>query len=142
MNTISYKIKSMRVIQSCITPENYLPEGETQVCNTISFAMGIKDNSLLCKHGLTISKKDGLPFVEIILETIFLISPDSIQGLMSETKIEFPRGFLVQCGSISYGTLRGIILQQAEEGGLSNIIIPPVFISNIIKEPMTIDLSK
>lgn len=143
MSTISYRIKSMQVTHSCIIPENCHKEGETQIFNTISFAMVLKDNSLLCNHGLILNKK-GCPFVEITLETIFSISPDSIKELSTDTegKMKIPQGFLIQCGSISYGTLRGIVLQRAEEKGLSNIIIPPVFMSNIIKGPMIVDLNK
>lgn len=131
----------MQVTNSCITPKNYSVDGEIQIYNTISFAMALKENSLLCSHSLILNK-NGCPFVEITLETKFSISSDSIKEMSSEGKLEIPQGFLVQCGSISYGTLRGIILQCAEEKGLSNIIIPPVFISNIIKGSITIDLKK
>lgn len=141
MSTISYRIKSMQVTHSCITPENYSTESKAQIYNTISFAMVIKDESLFCKHSLIISK-NGNSFVEITLETIFSITSESIKEMISEGIMKIPRSFLIQCGSISYGTLRGVILQRAGDKGLSNIIIPPVFISNIVKEDMTIDLNK
>lgn len=141
MNTISYRIKSMQVKNPCITPENYSKEGKTQIFNTISFKMVLSENSLLCKHSLTLNNSE-CPFVQITLETVFLIAPDSIKEMSATGKLEIPQGFLVQCGSISYGTLRGVVLQSANEKGLENIIIPPVFISNIIKKPMTIDMNQ
>ena len=139
MNTINYRIKSMQVTSSCIDSKKYTKEGEMQIKNSLSFTMAVKECMLLCKHGLVLKKK-GNVFAEIILETIFLIAPDSVEGMKSDNKLVIPRGFLVQCGSISYGTLRGVVLKSASEEGLDNIIIPPVFINTIIKDSMVIDL--
>ena len=62
--------------------------------------------------------------------------------MKKEDKVEISRGFLVQCGSISYGSLRGIVLRDTQKEGLNNIIIHPLYIEDIIKEPMIIDIEK
>ena len=128
----------MQVASSCIDPKKFTDEGEMQIHNSLSFTMAVNECMLLCKHGLVL-KKNGKVFAEFILETIFLIAPESVEGMKVNDKLEIPRGFLVQCGSISYGTLRGVVLKSANDVGLDNVIIPPVFINTIIKEPMIID---
>lgn len=139
MNTINYRIKSMQVAKSCITPQNYTEEGEIQIHNSLSFTMVIKKCMLLCRHCLVLRKQKDI-FAEIILETIFVISPNSVEGMKTDNKLIIPRGFLVQCGSISYGTLRGVVLTKANEKGIDNVTIPPIYINTIIKDAITIDL--
>lgn len=141
MNTITYKIKAMQVTRTCIEPDKYTAGEKMQIHNSISFSMAVEDCSLLCRHELTL-KSEEQSFCEIVLETTFSLSKDSVEGMKSNNKLEIPQGFLVQCGSISYGTLRGVVLKATNEKGLENIVIPPVFINTIIKEPMIIDLGK
>lgn len=141
MNTINYKIKTMSVTHSDISPDKYVEEGKLQIHNSLSFAMAVEKCLLLCKHSLTL-RKGGKEFAEITLETTFYIAPNSVEGMKSNGKLEIPRGFLVQCGSISYGTLRGVVLKSANDVGLDNVIIPPVFINTIIQDSMVIDLKE
>lgn len=141
MNTINYRIKSMQVTHSCINLDNYIKEGEMQIQNSLSFTMAVEKCLLLCKHNL-ILKKSGKIFAEITLDTVFFITKDSVEGMKSNDKLEIPRGFLVQCGSISYGTLRGVVLKSASDIGLDNVIIPPVFVNTIIQNSMVIDLKE
>lgn len=139
MNKIMYQIKSMRVVNSYIDAEKYVKEGKMQIRNTISFTMSVDEGLLLCKHNV-ILKYDESIFVDVTLDTTFALTSESIEGLKSDKKIEIPQGFLVQCGSISYGTLRGIILKITNDTGFEDIIIPAVFINTIIKEPMVIEM--
>lgn len=41
---------------------------------------------------LGVKEKENV-FAEIILETIFLIAPDSVEGMKSDNKLVIPRGF-------------------------------------------------
>lgn len=142
MNTIlSYTIASMQVSQSVVIPERYSQGGNIQINNSFSFGIDVDKSVLLCKHKLAL-RKHGKDFADFILDTVFVISPDSLKNLEENGKLTIPEGFLVQCGSISYGSLRGIVLQDAKKKGLNNIIIPPLYVNEIIKEPMIIDLKK
>lgn len=128
----------MRVASSQITKEKYSNEGSTKIGNSFSFIINEENCLLLCHHKLVLKKNEQV-FAEVVLETIFAVSANSFNEMKKEGKIEIPQGFLVQCGSISYGTLRGIILQDAKKVGLDNIIIPPLCVDTIIKEPMVVD---
>lgn len=141
MSSIKYKILSMQVTKSDITSENYEIEGSMQISNSFGFKVNVDNCLLLCNHELSL-KKDNKVFTEIELETIFYISKESFEEMKKEDKVEISRGFLVQCGSISYGSLRGIVLRDTQKEGLNNIIIPPLYIEDIIKEPMIIDIEK
>ena len=85
-------------------------------------------------------KKQTETFVDIELETIYTISSNSFNDMIDNGRIVIPTGFLVQCGSISYGSLRGIVLLKTKEKGLDNVIIPPMYIDQIINEPVIMNL--
>lgn len=136
---IKYKIASMRVLQSDIKSDCYNRSGSIQLNNEFSFAVNVEKNLLRCCHRLTL-KQEGKNFAEFVLETIF--SVDSFEDLIDGAKLNIPTYFLVQCGSISYGSLRGIVLREANDIGLENMIIPPLYIDTIIKEPMVVDVTK
>nr|DAG00268.1 MAG TPA: hypothetical protein [Podoviridae sp. ctJDl18] len=138
MSTINYKIASMQVASSQITKEKYGDEGNTKIGNSFAFTINEENCLLLCSHKLVLKKNEQV-FAEVTLETIFAISPDSFNEMKKDGKIVISKGFLIQCGSISYGTLRGIVLQDSRKVGLENIIIPPLYVDTIIKEPMIVD---
>lgn len=137
MKSIEYQIASMRVLHSVVNPQNYKIEGRIQLNNTFSFGVNVNNSLLLCNHKLTL-KKQGETFIEIELETIYTISPNSFNEMKENGELVIPTGFLVQCGSISYGSLRGIVLLKAKEKELENVIIPPMYIDQVIKEPIVI----
>ena len=139
MKSIEYQIASMRVLHSDISPENYDSERRVQLSNTFSFGVNVDNNLILCNHKFVL-KKQIEPFVEIELETIYAISHKSFNEMKDNGQIVIPTGFLVQCGSISYGSLRGIVLLKTKEKGLDNVIIPPIYIDQIIKEPVIMKL--
>lgn len=131
----------MRVASSQITKEKYSDEGSTKIGNSFSFIINEENCLLLCSHKLVLKKHESV-FAEVTLETIFAITPESFKEMKKDGKIEISKDFLVQCGSISYGTLRGVVLQDAKKAGLDNIIIPPLYVDTIIKEPMVVDLKE
>lgn len=139
MKTIEYQIASMRVLHSDIIPKNYDAEGRIQLGNTFSFGVNVDNNLILCNHKFVL-KKQTETFVDIELETIYTISSNSFNDMIDNGRIVIPTGFLVQCGSISYGSLRGIVLLKTKEKGLDNVIIPPMYIDQIINEPVIMNL--
>lgn len=141
MTNIVYKIASMRILHSSIVPEYYDRKKNIQINNSFSFGVNVEHCLLQCCHTLTLKQEKKL-FMEITLETVFAILPQSFNAMIKENKLNIATTFLVQCGSISYGSLRGIILQETNEKKLNNIIIPPLYIDEIIKEPMIVDLNE
>ena len=129
----------MDVIEEHVTPGNYTDDGIMKTHNQVGFSMIIKKCALLCSHRVILSK-NGLSFLDILFETTFSITSDCVEEMKTNGKLEVPKGFLTQCGSLSYGTLRGVILMIARREGLENIIIPPAYINEFIAEPLIVDL--
>lgn len=142
MEAIQYKIISMDVKEFALLVDNYdKDKGGFGIGNSFSFGINLESNLLLCKHDLTLKQGDKT-FLLIQLETLFNLSLDSVEKLKSNDQLVIPEGFLVQCASLSYGTMRGIVLMKAKEKGLDNIILPAMYMREIINEPMVVNLKE
>ena len=141
MTPIKYKLASMEVTQSKLTPENYNGEKSVTMNNSFSFGMSKSDNTILrVTHILELYSNDDI-LANIILQTFVKFNEDSIKGMINENKLEIPRDFLVQCGSISYGSMRGVVVEETKKVGLPNIVLPPYYIDTLVKESLVVDLS-
>lgn len=141
MTPIKYKIASMEVIQSELTPKNYNGENKVEMNNTLSFGISEGDNTILCITHALILYSENTIFAEITLQTIIKLTKDSVEGMIKKNKLEIPRDFLVQCGSISYGSMRGIVVEEAKKVGLPNIVLPPYYVSALIKKSLVVDIN-
>lgn len=139
MDAIVCKIVAMQVLSSKFVKEDFNAQGSMKIGNTFTFDVNMEGKQLLCKHNI-ILKSDDMAFADVTLQSAFALSEDSFNSLKKNNKIKFPRDFLVQCGSISYGALRGIILQEGLHKGFDNIIIPPLIIHNIITHSVILDI--
>ena len=141
MTPIKYKIVSMKVVQSKLTPKNYNGENKVEMNNTLSFGISESDNTILCiTHALTLYSEDTV-FAEITLQTFIRLTEDSVEGMLKKNKLEIPRDFLVQCGSISYGSMRGIVVEETKKVGLPNIVLPPYYVSTLIKKSLVVNIN-
>lgn len=142
MKPIQYRIASMNVISTEINSGAFHEgDGKVGVNNSFSFGLDMKQSLLHCKHELTMLQNECV-FLKIQLQTTFVIAPESLEAMKYEKVLTIPQGFLVQCASISYGSMRGIVLLKAEQKGLNNVIIPPLYLDETIKEPMTMALDE
>lgn len=140
MTPIKYKIVSMEAVQSNMTSENYDAKGKVTMNNTFSFGINNKDTIVFrIIHTLTLYCNEKV-FAEISLQTFIDFAKDTLESLKKENKLEIPRDFLIQCGSISYGSMRGVLIQEAKKAGLPNIVLPPYYISTLIDDSLAIEL--
>jgi hypothetical protein len=61
--------------------------------------------------------------------------------LFKENTITIPTDFLRYMAMISTGTARGILHTKLEKGKMSDYVLPPVNLLNIIKKDYVADLS-
>lgn len=137
---IQYKLVSMEVVSVDFFKDVFNKEKEEMnIHNSFSFGVDVSHHVLLCLHQISL-QQEGKDFFAIQLNSLFALSPNSFNGMKKGKSLGIPQEFLVQCASISYGSMRGIVLLKAKENGLENIILPPAYMSDIIKSPMTVEL--
>lgn len=140
MKPIQYRLISMEVVDfNCFVDNFDSTSMEKKIHNSFSFAVDVKNHVLLCSHQLALSQNDKT-FLDAQVNSMFALSQESFDEMKCDNKITIPQGFLVQCASISYGSLRGVVLVKAKEFGLENIILPPAYMNQIIESSMIIEL--
>lgn len=139
---IEYKIVSMSVEQTAVFADNFDNTSKESILNnSFSFGFDQDHHVLICLHDL-VMQQNNKTFLMCQLKTFFEVSADSVSDMIENDKLLIPTSFLIQCASISYGSMRGVVLIKTKENGLVNIIIPPIYIGEIIKEPVIFELSK
>jgi hypothetical protein len=104
-----------------------------------NFSFNKTEGIIKCVINLTFIQDDQ-PFLKSELQTFFEITKESIEGLTSGNFVIFPKGLLCQFASLAYGSFRGVIYMKAINTELSNLILPPMYLSDVIKGDMKIEL--
>ena len=100
-----------------------------------NFSFNKTEGIIKCVINLTFIQDDQ-PFLKSELQTFFEITKESIEGLTSENLVVFPKGLLCQFASLAYGSYRGVIYMKTINTELSNLILPPMYLSDVIKGDM------
>lgn len=140
MSNIQYKFIKMDLTQ-------FSPEWERYDSSNISvgieanfnFSYNKNEGILKCATSLTFIQENQ-PFLKSELQTFFEISKESIEELTSENVIILPKGLLCQFASLTYGSYRGVLYMKTINTALSNLILPPLYLDEVIKEDMKIQV--
>lgn len=140
MDNIQYKFIKMDLTQFSPELERFDSSNDSVGIETnFNFSFNKTEGIMKCVINLTFIQ-DNQPFLKSELQTFFEISKDSIEGLTSENFVIFPKGLLCQFASLAYGSFRGVIYMKAINTELSNLILPPMYLSEVIKGDMKIEL--
>lgn len=104
-----------------------------------NFSFNKSEGILKCVTNLTFIQNNQV-FLKSELQTFFEIIKESIDELTNENVITIPRSLLCQFASLAYGSFRGVIYMKAINTTLSNLILPPMYLDEVIKDDMKIQL--
>ena len=104
-----------------------------------NFSFNKTEGILRCATKLTFIQENQ-PFLKCELQSFYEIAKESIEELTNENIITIPRGLLCQFASLAYGSFRGVIHMKTVNTALCNLILPPMYLDEIIKSDMKIQL--
>ena len=104
-----------------------------------NFSFNKTEGILKCATNLTFIQENQ-PFLKSELQTFYEISKESIAELTSEEVITIPKALLCQFASLAYGSFRGVIYMKTINTALCNLILPPMYLDEVIKDDMKIHL--
>lgn len=140
MSNIQYKFIKMDLTQFSPELERFDSSNESVGIETnFNFSFNKTERISKCVVNLTFIQ-DNQPFLKCELQTFFEISKESIEELTSENLVVFPKALLCQFASLAYGSFRGIIYMKTINTNLCNLILPPMYLSEVIKGDMKIEL--
>jgi len=140
MNNIQYKFIKMDLTQFSPELEIFDPSNESIGIETnFNFSFNKTERILKCVINLTFIQ-DNQPFLKCELQTFFEISKESIEEQTNDNFVIFPKGLLCQFASLAYGSFRGIIYMKTINTNICNLILPPMYLNEVIKGDMKIEL--
>ena len=104
-----------------------------------NFSFNKSEGILKCTTSLTFIQNNQV-FLKSELQTFFEILKESIDELTNENVITIPRDLLCQFASLAYGSFRGVVYMKTINTALSNLILPPMYLDEVIKGDMKIQL--
>ena len=104
-----------------------------------NFSFNKSEGILKCATNLTFIQNNQI-FLKSELQTFFEILKESIDELTNENVITIPKGLLCQFASLAYGSFRGVVYMKTINTALSNLILPPMYLDEVIKDDMKIQL--
>lgn len=114
--------------------ESYSNDEPKNFDASVAFNFIKETNVLRCKFTVVLSQNK-----EERLRTIFVcdfdIKDESIREATQEDgSIIFSKSLLIQLASLNYGTLRGVLVERLRGSKMASIILPPLYVENIIKD--------
>lgn len=140
MEEIKYKFIKMDLTQFSPDWELY-DEGNNVVGINTEFAFSYNGTArvLRCETTLNFAQENKI-FLKCAMQTFFEIEKESVDNLKSEETINFPKELLCQFASLSYGSMRGVLYVKSINTPVCNIILPPLYVDEVIKNGLTIKL--
>ena len=140
MNSIQYKFIKIDLTQFSPEWDRYDSENSAVGIETnFNFSFNKAEGVLRCTTNLHFIQEDQV-FLKTELQTYYEISKESIDGLVSENVLTIPKGLLCQFASLAYGSYRGVLYMKTINTPLSNLILPPMYLDEVIKDDMHIQL--
>lgn len=140
MNSIQYKFIKIDLTQFSPEWDRYDSENSAVGIETnFNFSFNKAEGVLRCTTSLHFIQEDHV-FLKTELQTYYEISKESIDGLVSENVLTIPKILLCQFASLAYGSYRGVLYMKTINTPLSNLILPPMYLNEVIKDDMQIQL--
>ena len=133
IQSIAYRITRIETLQFAIFPDAFQSGPDVRI--DTNFEYNVRSDIGQIRNVLKISyvQNDKLLLVAE-LACYFDIAPEGAQLIKAQGKV--PVDFLRFLGSVSVGTIRGLIHAKTEGTVLNPIILPPVNLEDMIKNDM------
>ena len=139
-NSIQYKFIKIDLTQFSPEWDKYDSENPSVGIETnFNFSFNKTEGVLRCTTSLHFIQEDQI-FLKTELQTFYEISKESIEELVGENVLTIPKGLLCQFASLAYGSYRGVLYMKTINTPLSNLILPPMYLNEVIKDDMQIQL--
>lgn len=133
IKSIPYCISRIETIQFALFPDNFQNGQEVSVNTNCGYI--VRSDIQQVRNVINVNYMQDDKFLMIAeLACYYDIAPEGVEAIRAEGKI--PVDFLRYMGSISVGTIRGLIHAKTEGTVLSPVVLPPVNLEEAIQNDM------
>lgn len=133
IQTIPYKISHIETVQFAIFPDNFI-NGQEVLINT-NCGYNVRSDLNQVRNVISVNYTQNEKLLMVVqLACYYDIAPEGVEAIKAEGKI--PIDFLRYMGSISVGTIRGVIHAKTEGTVLNPVVMPPVNLEEMVKNDL------
>lgn len=136
---ILYKYVKVKTEQFAIFEENFKQDVTDSMFQVETYFSFNQAQGVLVNRMAVIVLQQSSVILKIAMVDYFKIAEESLSALTNDNRINFPQSFLQQLASLSFGTLRGVLVAKTEGTKLSNLILPPTYIGNLIDKNFVVE---
>lgn len=136
---ILYKYVKVETEQFAIFEENFKQDVTDSMFQVETYFSFNQAQGVLVNRMAVIVLQQSSVILKIAMVDYFKIAEESLSALTNDNRIIFPQSFLQQLASLSFGTLRGVLVAKTEGTKLSNLILPPTYIGNLIDKNFVVE---
>lgn len=135
IKSIPYRISHIETVQFALFPDNFQNGKEVRVNTNCGY--NIRSDIQQVRNIINVNYlQDDKLLMVAELACYYDIAPEGVESIKAEGKI--PVDFLRYMGSISVGTIRGLIHAKTEGTVLNPVVLPPVNLEEAIKDDMAL----
>lgn len=141
MKELFYRLAGFDLIQFAPSYENFQEGGSIEANCEYDFGFN-KENSIL-RNTITLSfLQERKTILNIQFATFIEIKEESVNSFIKDSKFVISKNEQAQFASFGYGALRGIMYLKTVNTPLEGLILPPVFMDDIFKEPLELNIEE
>ena len=135
IKSIPYRISHIETVQFALFPDNFQNGKEVRVNTNCGY--NVRSDIQQVRNIINVNYlQDDKLLMVAELACYYDIAPEGVESIKAEGKI--PVDFLRYMGSISVGTIRGLIHAKTEGTVLNPVVLPPVNLEEAIKDDMAL----
>lgn len=134
--TAAVRLLSMKIDEIKVEPEKYNHEKRDDLSFDVKFVTGaesIEDNTMLARIEISLEENDK-NLITLTLSGLFEVEKEDWAKFVSDNKVIFPRGFLLEIFPILYNTARGALLMRNNNNKLKSITLPLADAASFLKQ--------
>lgn len=137
---LSFKLVDIYTDEFAILEDSYTEGENVRMGTFVNFGHNREHQVLGSTLKFQFEQKDK-PFLVISATCSFQLDEDAWDSLQDEQehKIVIPEGFASHMAVITVGTIRGILYEKTKDTPFKDYIIPPINLTDLIKEDIVIE---
>ncbi len=139
---LSFRLVNIKTDEFAIIEDSFEEEGKVSLETSFNFRVD-KEKHIL---GVTVKfqfEQNDKPFLIISVTCGFEMEEEAWKSLIEadKNKLIIPEGFASHMGVLTVGTARGVLHEKTNGTDFNDFIIPPINLTEIIKEGIEVDLN-
>ena len=140
---LNFKFINIKTNEFAIIEKDYLKDGISSLNSSLNFRADPDKKIIGVKTKFQFEQKEK-PILIIAITCTFGINNKSWQKILSKESnaLVLPKNFAAHLVLLAVGTTRGVLHEKTENTPFNRFILPPINVTKLIKEDVTIKLAK